>query len=105
MSGVPAAATLGACTAPCWPREAIVAANTDAAFGGCAAGSGDDIVTVAPFQIYTLNGAQLPVITTTVTITGDVTQIRAAAEAGRVLHGAERLHVDHRRLHGEGQGW
>jgi CSLREA domain-containing protein len=40
----------------CSLREAIQSANTDTAFGGCAAGSGDDIITL-PAGTYTLTGA------------------------------------------------
>src|SRR3954451_11338058 len=39
--------------AGCSLREAIQAANTDAAFGGCAAGSGADTISV-PAGTYTL---------------------------------------------------
>ena len=39
--------------AGCSLREAIQAANTDAAFGGCTAGSGADVITV-PANTYTL---------------------------------------------------
>ncbi|MBL7162729.1 MAG: CSLREA domain-containing protein [Anaerolineales bacterium] len=38
--------------AECSLREAIQAANTDAAFGGCDAGSGDDTISL-PAGIYT----------------------------------------------------
>src|SRR6188472_3443873 len=44
--------------AGCSLREAIQAANADAAFGGCPAGSGDDTITVpAGTYILTLVGA------------------------------------------------
>src|SRR5437660_8133824 len=46
----------------CSLREAIVAANTDAAFGGCTAGSGDDIITFTVTGTITLSGA-LPSVT------------------------------------------
>ena len=39
--------------ASCSLREAIQAANTDAAFGGCSAGGGDDTITL-PAGTYTL---------------------------------------------------
>src|SRR5262245_7033503 len=37
----------------CTLRDAIVAANLDAAVGGCAAGSGGDTVALAPGAAYT----------------------------------------------------
>ena len=51
--------------AACSLREASVAANTDAAFGGCAAGSGPDIISV-PAGVY-----QLTKVGTGVTCPGD----------------------------------
>ena len=42
--------------ADCSLREAIQAANTDTAFGGCKAGSGDDVISL-PAGTYTLQGA------------------------------------------------
>ena len=52
----------------CTLREAIIAANNDAAQGKCTAGSGDDKLTLT--ADITLNGA-LPKITTYITIDGD----------------------------------
>jgi CSLREA domain-containing protein len=54
----------------CSLREAITAANTDSAFGGCPAGSGDDAITFAGNYTITLS-SQLPVITTVISITGN----------------------------------
>jgi CSLREA domain-containing protein/uncharacterized repeat protein (TIGR01451 family) len=55
--------------ANCSLREAIVAANTDAAFGGCIAGSGDDVITFTVSGTITLT-TQLPDISTSVMISG-----------------------------------
>ncbi len=52
----------------CSLREAITAANTDAAVDGCVAGSGADTIDL-PSGTYTLS-SQLPNITSTVTIDG-----------------------------------
>ncbi|MGI9068613.1 MAG: Calx-beta domain-containing protein, partial [Pyrinomonadaceae bacterium] len=65
--------------AACSLREAIVAANTNAAFGGCTAGSGEDVITftMAPGGpgcddgVCTIRLASaLPQLTTSMTITG-----------------------------------
>ena len=45
-----------ATSADCTLREAIIAANTNAAFGGCAAGRGDDVI-VLPAGTYEMTGA------------------------------------------------
>jgi CSLREA domain-containing protein len=55
----------------CTLREAIVAANTDAAYSDCAAGSGADLITFAGDYTITLNGSRLPLITSLMTITGN----------------------------------
>lgn len=52
----------------CTLREAIIAANTDAPYLGCSAGSGEDTI-VLPEGIYTL-GSQLPNITSQIVING-----------------------------------
>jgi len=52
----------------CSLREAIIAANTDATYNGCSAGSGADIITV-PAGIYTLS-SQLPDLDGIITING-----------------------------------
>ena len=55
----------------CTLREAIVAANTDAAVDACAAGSGADAITFSVTGIITvIASAPLPVITSPVTIDG-----------------------------------
>src|SRR5262249_8491608 len=59
----------------CSLREAIVAANTDAAYNGCSAGSGADTIKFSigtGFQTIALSNAlgALPAITTPVTIDG-----------------------------------
>jgi hypothetical protein len=65
----------------CTLADAITAANTDTATGGCAAGSGDDTIVLEAGATYTLtavadiNGflgpSGLPAITTTMTIQGN----------------------------------
>ncbi|MFN8381038.1 MAG: sortase [Anaerolineales bacterium] len=57
--------------ANCSLREAIIAANTDAAYNGCSAGAGTDTITFAADYTITLAGSQLPPITTQMTITGN----------------------------------
>ena len=58
----------------CTLREAIIAANTDTASGAtageCAAGSGTDAITFDANYTITLDGSQLPAVTTAITITG-----------------------------------
>jgi CSLREA domain-containing protein len=65
--------------AACSLREAIVAANTNAAYGGCTAGSGEDIITfaVTPGGPGCMDGvctialaSTLPDLTTSMSITG-----------------------------------
>jgi CSLREA domain-containing protein len=59
--------------AECSLREAIIAANTDAAYNGCSAGSGADIITV-PAGTYTLIDSltySLPYIEGFITINGE----------------------------------
>jgi CSLREA domain-containing protein len=55
--------------ANCSLREAIVAANTDAAFGGCTAGSGSDTITLSATGTVTL-GSALPNLSTSMQISG-----------------------------------
>ena len=63
----------------CSLREAIKAANTDAAYGGCSAGSGSDTITL-PIGTYTLTlGEQLPAVATTVIIDGNESIVQADA--------------------------
>jgi len=52
----------------CTLREAIIAANTDSAYRGCPAGSGEDTITL-PKGTYTLQ-SQLPNITSRIIING-----------------------------------
>ena len=57
--------------AACSLREAIVAANTDAAYNGCAAGNGADRIEFALTTPATIAlGADLPVITASAAIVG-----------------------------------
>lgn len=55
--------------ANCSLREAIVAANGDTAFGGCIAGSGDDIINFTVTGTITLTSA-LPTLSTSMRIEG-----------------------------------
>jgi CSLREA domain-containing protein len=56
----------------CSLREAIINANNDSnTHTDCAAGSGSDTITFANNYIITLNGSQLPSITSTIIITGN----------------------------------
>lgn len=62
----------------CTLANAIKSANTDSAVGGCAAGAGDDLITLtadvaltAPFGIVNGEDTGLPAITTTLTIAGN----------------------------------
>jgi CSLREA domain-containing protein len=59
----------------CTLREAIIAANSDTASGAtageCAAGSGSDTITFADDYVITLDGSQLPVVTSVITIIGN----------------------------------
>jgi CSLREA domain-containing protein len=55
--------------ASCSLREAITAANNNAAYGGCAAGSGTDTITL-PAGTYTLS-SELPAVTSTIIINGN----------------------------------
>jgi len=57
----------------CTLREAIINANNDNQSGStdCAAGSGADTITFAANYTITLAGSQLPVVTSTITITGN----------------------------------
>ena len=72
--------------ATCDLREAITNANNDAAtYSDCGPGSGANSITFAADYTITLVGAQLPAVSTTLTITGNGaanTVIRANATAG-----------------------
>jgi CSLREA domain-containing protein len=57
----------------CSLREAIIAANTDAAYRGCSAGSGADTITFAGNYTITLAGSQLPYIYSPVIVKGNGT--------------------------------
>lgn len=70
----------------CSLREAIVAANTDAAYRECPAGSGADEIVLEPSGILTL-GADLPMISASLTVRG-----RGAAESAIDGVGLEVLH-------------
>ena len=65
----------------CSLREAITAANTDAAFGGCAAGSGTDIITVSVTGTINLTGA-LPNLASTLTINGPAGGVTVRRDTG-----------------------
>jgi CSLREA domain-containing protein len=74
--------------ANCSLREAITAANTDAAYGGCTAGSGADTITFAANYTITL-GSQLPAVTDTMIITGNGaanTIIQASADSNTATY-------------------
>jgi predicted outer membrane repeat protein len=75
----------------CTLRDAIAAANSDTAVGGCAAGSGADVIELTPGATYTLSAVDngdslgpngLPVITSTMTINGHGAVLARAALAG-----------------------
>ncbi|MBK8620071.1 MAG: CSLREA domain-containing protein [Anaerolineales bacterium] len=76
--------------ASCSLREAIIAANTNAAYGGCLAGSGTDTIAFADNYTITLSlGSQLPLVTTTISIKGNGatnTIVRANAAANTVTY-------------------
>ena len=78
----------------CSLREAIVAANTDAAVDACPAGSGADTVTLASGATYALSisvadaslGATgLPTVTSDITLQGNGSTIRRASGTFRIL--------------------
>jgi len=72
--------------ANCSLREAITAANTDAAYGGCLAGSGSDTITLSA-GIYTLTqGSQLPTVSTTIIINGNSATVQADTTAGTATY-------------------
>ena len=77
----------------CTLREAITAANSDTASGAtageCAAGAGADSITFAADYTITLDGSQLPVVTSEMTITGNgaantIIQANAAPDTGHL---------------------
>ena len=70
--------------ADCSLREAITAANTNAAYGGCTAGSGTDTITVSVAGTLTLTSA-LPAITSDMTIDG-------GSQAGFIVSGNNLYH-------------
>ncbi|MBV6394206.1 MAG: hypothetical protein KPEEDBHJ_03458 [Anaerolineales bacterium] len=57
--------------ANCSLREAIIAANTNAAYNGCTAGAGADTISFDANYTITLVGSQLPAITSQITINGN----------------------------------
>ena len=84
-SGAPAyAATIAVNGSSCTLPDAITAANNDAATGGCAAGSGSDTLVLTANGSYTLT-AQLPNITSTLTIQGNGSTITGNNGAFRML--------------------
>ena len=66
----------------CSLADAITAANTDAVAGGCAAGSGADVITLAGDVTLT---ADLPAITTDITINGASHTIDGASQHRAIL--------------------
>ena len=74
----------------CTLADAITAANTDAATGGCAAGSGDDAIVLAPGGVYTLTAVAdtvdgpngLPTVTSPITVLGNGATIERSAATG-----------------------
>ncbi len=73
----------------CTLVDAVTAANSDTATGSCPAGSGADTIVLAAAATYTLNSAQpggdpaagytaLPLVTSTITITGNSATIAAS---------------------------
>ncbi len=73
--------------ADCSLREAVRAANTDGAYGGCPAGSGADTI-VLPDGVYTLTAGSQLVISSVITVqpaTASAT-VRAAATANSVAY-------------------
>ncbi len=68
------AATIVVDDVNCLLDDAITSANTDAATGGCDAGSGPDVLTLPQNATITLTSA-LPEITTDITMQGDNTTI------------------------------
>ncbi|WP_139559210.1 choice-of-anchor Q domain-containing protein [Methylotetracoccus oryzae] len=95
LSGGAGAATIAVDGSDCTLRDALTAANTDEATGGCAAGSGADTLALSA-PIYTLDAVDnafrgsngLPVVSSVVTIDGDPdgdgrgTVIRRSRRAG-----------------------
>lgn len=71
--------------AQCALREAIIAANTDAAYGGCSAGSGTDTITFSVTGDLIISNS-LPPITAPLTIDGSTTSFFrvGAASSGNV---------------------
>ena len=74
----------------CTLADAITAANTDAAAGGCAAGSGDDAIVLGPGGVYTLTAVAdtvdgpsgLPTVTSPITVLGNGATIERSAATG-----------------------
>jgi len=84
------AATIAVDETTCTLVDAITAAETDTAAGGCAAGSGDDVIELAAdvtltarnsYYNYSYNG--LPLVTTTITIDGNGHTIARGSGAPR----------------------
>ena len=57
----------------CSLREAIIAANGDVAYNGCAPGSGDDIIDMTALSGTITLGGHLPIITRTLQFNGPAT--------------------------------
>jgi CSLREA domain-containing protein len=87
----------------CTLREAILNANNDDQSGStdCAAGSGADTITFAGNYTITLEGSQLPKVTSTVTINGNgeaETIIQGLSVVWRILAGRQYRRPDHQRI-------
>jgi len=68
----------------CSLREAIIAANTNAAYHGCTAGSGDDFITFSVIGIIALSDS-LPAITSDLSINGPGTSDLAVSGSGKYM--------------------
>jgi CSLREA domain-containing protein len=68
----------------CSLREAIIAANTNTAYHGCTAGSGDDFITFSVTGIIALSDS-LPAITSDLSINGPVTSDLVVSGSGKYM--------------------
>jgi hypothetical protein len=92
LAPTPALAASIAVGGGCTLADAITAANTDTATGGCVAGSGDDTIVLETDATYTLTASDntdsfwgptgLPVITSNITIQGNGATIARSDAAG-----------------------
>jgi predicted outer membrane repeat protein len=86
-------------TGVCRLRDAIIAANTDAVFEGCAAGSGADTIRLfKPLgNTISLTGSRLPTVTTDITIQGDGVSVNGGGAVGLLAASgvSANLSIDH----------